>query len=43
MPKRKLGIEIKRSGRLDNENDVVIPVASDLLKVEGIPTRDQEV
>tara|TARA_A100001037_G_C15131261_1_gene628806 strand:- start:473 stop:1765 length:1293 start_codon:yes stop_codon:yes gene_type:complete len=43
MPKRKLGIEIKRSGRLDNENDVVIPVASDLLKVEGIPTRDAEV
>ena len=43
MPKRKLGIEIKRSGRLDNENDVVIPVASDLLKVEGIPTRGPEV
>ena len=43
MAKRKLGKEIQRNGRKHGDQGITIPVASDLLKVEGIPTRDAEV
>ena len=43
MAKRKLGKEIQRNGRIHGEKGITIAVASDLLKVEGIPIRDAEV
>lgn len=43
MAKRKLGKNILRKGRTPSDPEVIIPVASDLLKVEGIPIRDAEV
>ena len=43
MAKRKLGKEIQRNGRIHGDKGITIAVASDLLKVEGIPIRDAEV
>ena len=43
MAKRKLGKEIQRNGRIHGEKGITIAVASDLLKIEGIPIRDAEV
>ena len=43
MPKRKLGKVIVKKGRKPGESDLHIPIAADLLKVDGIPIRDNEV
>ena len=43
MAKRKLGKVVVRKGRKPGDDDLRIPIAADLLKVEGIPIRDNEV
>ena len=43
MAKRKLGKVVVKKGRKPGESDLQIPIAADLLKVEGIPIRDNEV
>ena len=43
MAKRKLGKIVVKKGRKPGESDIHIPIAADLLKVDGIPIRDNEV
>ena len=43
MAKRKVGKIIKRPGLKFGDPDIEIPIAVDLLKVEGVPQRDAEV
>ena len=43
MAKRKVGKIIKRAGLKDGDPDIEIPIAADLLKVDGVPQRDTEV
>ena len=43
MGKRKLGKIVTRPGRRHGDQAINFPVAADLLKVEGVPTRNDEV
>ena len=43
MAKRRIGKIITRPGLGYGDSDIEIPIAQDLLKVEGIPQRDAEV
>ena len=43
MAKRRIGKIISRPGLTYGDADIEIPIAEDLLKVEGIPQRDAEV
>ena len=43
MAKRKVGKIIKRVGLKKGDPDIEIPIAADLLKVDGVPQRDTEV
>ena len=43
MAKRRIGKIITRPGLGYGDSDIEIPIAQDLLKVEGVPQRDAEV
>ena len=43
MAKRKVGKIIRRAGLKFGDPDIEIPIAADLLKVDGVPQRDTEV
>ena len=43
LAKRRIGKIIRRPGPGYGDSEIEIPIAEDLLKVEGIPQRDAEV